>query len=67
MVLSGSIWKECTYNGISTGAYIVFYQGGTIDNFTYVSGKISQYSAESEYNSAFTAVASLAHFRMLNN
>ena len=27
MVLFDSIWKDCPYTGISTGEYIVFYQG----------------------------------------
>ena len=50
MVLSDSSWKDCPDTGRSTGAYIVFYQGGTIDNFTHVPGSVSQSSAESEYN-----------------
>ena len=27
-----SSWKDCPYTGRSTGAYIIFYQGGTIDH-----------------------------------
>ena len=30
MVLSDSSWKYCTYTGRSTGAYIIFYQGGKL-------------------------------------
>ena len=32
MVLSDSSWKYFPNTGISTGAYIVFYQYGPIDN-----------------------------------
>ena len=28
--------------GISTGEYIIFYQGGTIDHVTYITGQFSQ-------------------------
>ena len=41
------------------------YQCGKIDHGTDVSGPVSQSSAESEYNSAFTSGMALAHFRML--
>ena len=46
-------------------AYIVFYQGGTIDHGTHVPVPFSQLSAESEYNASCTAVMDLANFRML--
>ena len=42
-----SIYQDCTYTGISTGSYTVFYQGGPIDHCTHVSGTVAQYSAES--------------------
>ena len=45
--------------------YIIFYQGGPIDHGTHVSGPVAQSSAESKYNTAFTAGMGLAHFRML--
>ena len=38
---------------------------GTIDHGTHVPGPVSQSSAESEYNAAFTAGMALAHLRML--
>ena len=47
--------------------YILFYQGGKIDHCTHVPGPVSHYSAESEYNEAFTAEMDLAHFRTINN
>ena len=34
--------------GRSTGAYVIFYQGGTIDHGTPVPGPVAQSSAESE-------------------
>ena len=48
MVLSNLIWGKCSDTGRSTGAYIVFYQGGPIDHFTHIPGPVAQSSAESE-------------------
>ena len=67
MVLFVSKWYEYLYISISTGACIIFYQGGTIDNCTHVSDPVAHYIAESEYNAACTAEMDLAHFRMLND
>ena len=39
-------WKYCPDTGRSTGAYIIFYQGGPIDHGTHVSGPVPQSSAE---------------------
>ena len=47
MDFSYSSWQDCTYTGRSTGAYIIFYQGGTIDHGTHVPGPVAQSSAES--------------------
>ena len=38
MAFSDSSWQDCTETGISTGAYIIFYQGGPFDHGTHVSG-----------------------------
>ena len=65
MDFSGSSWQDCTDTGRSTGAYIIFYQGGPIDHGTHVPVPVAQSSAESEYNAACTAGMSLAHFIML--
>ena len=65
MDFSVSIWKDCPDTGRSTGAYIIFYQGGTIDHGTHIPGPVAQSSVESEYNAACTAGMILAHFRML--
>ena len=65
MALSDSSWQDFPDTGRSTGAYITFYQGGTVDHGTHVPGPVAQSSAESEYNAASTAGMSLAHFRML--
>ena len=64
MTFSDSSWQDCPDTGSSTGAYIIFYQGGQIDHGTHVQGPVAQYSAESEYNAACTAGIALAHFRM---
>ena len=65
MALSDSSWQDCPDNGRSTGAYIIFYQDGTIDHGTHVPVTVAKSSAESEYNSACTVGMSLAHFRMV--
>ena len=67
MDFSDSICQDCSDTGRSTGAYIIFYQGGPIDHGTHVPGPVAQSSAESEYNAAFTAGMALAHFIMLVN
>ena len=67
MVFSDCIWQNCPDNGRITWAYIVFYQVGTIDHCTHVTGPVAQSSAYIEYNSACTAVMDLAHSRILNN
>ena len=65
MPFSDSSCQDCPYSGSSTGAYIIFYQGGLIDHGTHVSGLVAQSSVESEYNAACTAGMALARFRML--
>ena len=65
MDFSDSSWQDFLDTGRSTGAYIIFYQGGPIDHGTHVPGPVAQYSAESEYNAACTAGMDLSHFRML--
>ena len=55
MAFSDSSWQDCPNTGRSTGAYIIFYQGGPIDHGTHVPGPVAQSSAESEYNAACTA------------
>ena len=62
---SDSSWQDFPYTGISTGAYIIFYQGGPIYHGTHVPVPVAKSSAESEYNSACTAGIALAHFRMI--
>ena len=65
MDFSNSSWKYCPETGRSTGAYIIFYQGGTIEHVTHVTGPFAQSSSERVYNAAYIAVMALAHFRML--
>ena len=62
---SDSSWQYCPDTGRSTEAYIIFYQGGTIDHGTHVPGPVAQSSSESENNAACTAEMALANFRML--
>ena len=42
MAFSDYSWQDCPYTGRSTGAYIIFYQGGTIDHSTHVTVPVSQ-------------------------
>ena len=65
MAFSDYSWKDCPDTGRSTGAYIIFYQGGPTDHGTHVPGSVAQSNAESEYNAACTAGMDLAHLRML--
>ena len=67
MDFSDSSWQDFLETGRSTGAYIIFYQGGPIDYGTHVPGPVAQSSAESKYNEACTAGMALAHFRILIN
>ena len=45
MDFSDSSWQDCPDTGNSTGAYIIFYQGGPINHITHISGTVAQYSA----------------------
>ena len=67
MVLSDWIWQYFRYTDITTGEYILFYQGGPIDHCTYFPGTVGQYIGESEYNVAYTSVMDIGHFSMINN
>ena len=67
MTLSDSSWKYFPETDRSTGAYIIFYQGGPIDHVTHVPEPVYQSNVESEYNAACTKGMDLAHFRMLIN
>ena len=42
MYFSGYIWQDYPENGRSTGAYIIYYQGGTIDHGKNVPGPVAQ-------------------------
>ena len=45
MNFSDSSWQYCPDTGRSTGAYIIFYQSGTIDHGTHVPGPVAKSSA----------------------
>ena len=45
ITFSDSSWQDCPDPGRSTGAYIIFYGGGTIDHGTHVPGTVAQSSA----------------------
>ena len=67
VVFSDLIWQDWSDTGRSTVLYIVFFQGGPNYHCTHFSSPISQWSAESDHNAAWTSVMDLAHFIMLNN
>ena len=67
MVFSYSISHDWPDTSRIIGAYIVIYKGGKIDHCTHVTGPVAQYSADNEYNSAFTAGIYIAYFRGINN
>ena len=67
MVFYDSIWKDCTDTVRVTEKYIVFKQGGPIDNFRHVPVPVVQSSSGSGYNEACTAGMDLSHFIMLKN
>ena len=67
MMLSDSRFQDCPDTDSSTGAYIVFYQGGPIDHFIQVPGTVFKSSAESEYNVALNSGMDIAQFRIPNN
>ena len=48
MAFSDSSLQDCLDTGISTGAYMIFYQGVPIEHGTHVPGPVSQSSTESE-------------------
>ena len=45
MDFSDSSWQDCPDTRRSTGSYIIFDQGGPIDNGTHVPGPVAQSSA----------------------
>ena len=65
MVFSDSSWRYFPDTGRSTGAYIVFYQGGKIYHSTHVPGTVSQSSSKKKYNAACTEGVAFTHFRIL--
>ena len=44
----------------------MFYQSGSIDNFTHATGPVAYYSAESEYNTVCTSGRDIANYRVLD-
>ena len=63
MALSDYSWQDCLENVRSTGEYMIFYQGGTIEHCTHVPVSVDQSSSESQYNAACTTGLALGkHF-----
>ena len=62
-----SSWQDCPDTGRSTGSYIIFSQGGTVDFSTYVPSPVAMSSAEAECNAGAVAGMAMSHIRMLLN
>ena len=60
-----SSWQDFPDTGRSTGSYMIFYKGGTIDPNTNVPGPVYQSSAESGHNEACTSGMASSHLRIL--
>ena len=65
MPFSDPSWQDSPDTVRSTRAYIIFYQGGTIDHDTHVPEPVAQSSAESEHNTSCNAGMALAHSMIL--
>ena len=62
---SDSNWQDDHGTARSTGAYIIFYQGGPVDFSSNLPQPIALSSAEAKYNEACLACVAIAHIRML--
>ena len=52
---SDSSWQDCPDTGRSTGAYLIFMQGGVIDAASFMPDPVALSSAEAEYNTCRVA------------
>ena len=66
LVIFYSRYQDCTDTGRSTGSWIVFYEGETIDYWTHVPGAVAHPGASSEYNAAWYAVIDLWNLIMIS-
>ena len=62
-----SSWQDCPDTGRSTGAYVLFSQGGAVDYNTFVPSPVAMSSAEAECNAGAVAGMAMSHIRMLQN
>ena len=51
-----SSWQDCPDTGRSTGAYIIFSQGGPVDFATFVPVPVAMSSAEAEINASANGI-----------
>ena len=59
MYFSDSSWQDFPGTDRSTGLYVICYQSFTIDHVTHFPGLVAQSRAESDYDTAWTAVMAL--------
>ena len=62
-----SSWQDCPDTGRSTGAYVLFSQGGAVDYNTFVPSTVAMSSAEAECNVGAVAGMAMSHICMLQN
>ena len=64
-LFTDSSWQDCPDTGRSTGAYILFHQGGIIDAGSFVPNPIAMSTAEAEYNALSQAMQHVINSRQI--
>ena len=59
-------WQDCVGTGKSTGGYVTFKSGGSIDHMSHLPIPVALSSEEAEYLAASVACTAAQHIRMLN-
>ena len=62
-----SSWQDCPDTGRSTGAFVLFSQGGALDYNTFVPSPVAMLSAEAECIAGAMAGMAMSHIQMLQN
>ena len=63
--MHNSLWQNCPDIGQSTGSFVLWSQGGTVDYTLSVPSPVAMSSAEVECNSGALAGVALPHIWML--
>ena len=65
ITFSDSSWNDCIDTGRSTGGYVTYIQGGTVDYGSHLPVPVAMSSGEAEYIAAAVACMKASHIRML--